>query len=65
MSGCQLAWVTQGTPAADAPRIGPMAQILAEPEVLEVLTEMPAAGPALYDRLEIFDYAVASSLDEN
>ncbi|MEP7105594.1 MAG: hypothetical protein ABI838_07090 [Chloroflexota bacterium] len=42
-----------------------MAQIMAEPEVLEVLTEVPAAAPAQYDRLEIFDYAVASSLDES
>ena len=56
---------TRSQGAAGAPRIGPMAQIMAEPEVLEVLTEVPAAGPAPYDRLEIFDYAVASSLDES
>ena len=42
-----------------------MAQIIAEPEVLEILTEAPATRPAEYDRLEIFDYAVASSLDDN
>lgn len=40
-----------------------MAQMIAEPEVLEVLVEAATPAPQ-YDRLEIFDYAVASSLDE-
>lgn len=37
--------------------------MIAEPEVLEVLVEAATPAPQ-YDRLEIFDYAVASSLDE-
>jgi hypothetical protein len=41
-----------------------MAQMIAEPEVLDVLVEAPVAAPQL-DRIEIFDYAVASSLDES
>lgn len=42
-----------------------MAHIIAEPEVLEVLPEAPAPRPAEYDRLEIFDYVIASTLDES
>jgi hypothetical protein len=45
-----------------------MAQMIAEPEVLDVLVEAPVAAPQLdrrLGRIEIFDYAVASSLDES
>ena len=39
-----------------------MAQIIADAEVLDALRE-PAPIETEYQRLEIFDYAVASSLD--
>ena len=42
--------------------------MIAEPEVLDVLVEAPVAAPQLdrrLDRIEIYDYAVASSLDES
>jgi hypothetical protein len=41
-----------------------MAQMIAEPEVLDVLAEAPAPAPQ-FDRIEIFDYAVASTLEED
>ncbi|HEY8642642.1 MAG TPA: hypothetical protein VIO84_07740 [Candidatus Dormibacteraeota bacterium] len=39
-----------------------MAQIIADAEVLEVLPE-PAPIETEYQRLEIYDYAIASTLD--
>jgi hypothetical protein len=39
-----------------------MAQIIAEAEVLEALPE-PAPIETEYQRLEIYDYAIASTLD--